>query len=577
MTATGEVVSGIVVMRQGQNALDVIDRVKAKIRDIEPGLPSGVKIVPIYDRSDLIHRAIDNLKSTLVEVIVTVAFVIFLFLWHIPSAIIPMITIPVAVLLAFIPFRLMGLTANIMSLGGIAIAIGTMVDAAIVVVEQTHKKLEEWEQNGRKRDYRTVVIDAVKQVAGPSFFAMLVIAVSFLPVLTLEGEEGRLFKPLAYTKTLSMFVAALLAITLDPALRLFFTNLRRYHFRPGWLCRITNTVLVGTIHSEEKHPISRVLIRVYQPVAEWALRWKWIVLSAALILVIGTIPLFMRLGSEFMPPLDEGAILYMPSTMPGISIAEAQQLLQNTDRILKQFPEVDRVLGKAGRAETSTDPAPLSMLETVIILHPKEKWRSVDTWYSSWAPEWAKGIFRRITPDRISSEKLINLMNDALQLPGLVNGWTMPIKGRIDMLTTGIRTPIGLKISGADLAVIEQIGSRIEALLPAVKGTRSAFAERTGSGYFLDFVWDREQLAFYGLNMEDAQAAVLNAIGGQTVTTTVEGRERYAVNVRYMRDFRTDLPSLERVLVTDPKGKRQIPVGQLSRDQADQRPFHDSQ
>ena len=298
----GEVVSGIVVMRQGQNALDVIDRVKAKIRDIEPGLPSGVKIVPIYDRSDLIHRAIDNLKSTLVEVIVTVAFVIFLFLWHIPSAIIPMITIPVAVLLAFIPFRLMGLTANIMSLGGIAIAIGTMVDAAIVVVEQTHKKLEEWEQNGRKRDYRTVVIDAVKQVAGPSFFAMLVIAVSFLPVLTLEGEEGRLFKPLAYTKTLSMFVAALLAITLDPALRLFFTNLRRYHFRPGWLCRITNTVLVGTIHSEEKHPISRVLIRVYQPVAEWALRWKWIVLSAALILVIGTVPLFLRLGSEFMPP-----------------------------------------------------------------------------------------------------------------------------------------------------------------------------------------------------------------------------------------------------------------------------------
>ena len=250
--------------------------------------------------------------------------------------------------------------------------------------------------------------------------------------------------------------------------------------------------------------------------------------------------------------------------MPGISIAEAQQLLQNTDRILKQFPEVDRVLGKAGRAETSTDPAPLSMLETVIILHPKEKWRSVDTWYSSWAPEWAKGIFRRITPDRISSEKLINLMNDALRLPGLVNGWTMPIKGRIDMLTTGIRTPIGLKISGADLAVIEQIGSRIEALLPAVKGTRSAFAERTGSGYFLDFVWDREQLAFYGLNMEDAQAAVLNAIGGQTVTTTVEGRERYAVNVRYMRDFRTDLPSLERVLVSDPKGKRQIPVGQLA-------------
>jgi len=560
----GEVVSGIVVMRQGQNALDVIDRVKAKIREIEPGLPPGVKIVPVYDRSELIHRAIDNLKSTLVEVIVTVAFVILLFLWHIPSAIIPMITIPIAVLLAFIPFRLMGLTANIMSLGGIAIAIGAMVDAAIVVVEQTHKRLEEWEQAGRKKDYRTVVIAAVKQVAGPSFFALLVIAVSFLPVLTLEGEEGRLFKPLAYTKTLSMFVAALLAITLDPALRLFFTHLHRYHFRPRWLCRVTNTVLAGTIRSEERHPISRLLIRIYQPVAEWTLRWKWIVIAAALMMIIGTVPVFMRLGSEFMPPLDEGAILYMPSTMPGISIAEARRLLQNTDRILSQFPEVDRVLGKAGRAETSTDPAPLSMLETVIILHPKEKWRSVDTWYSSWAPEWAKVILRRFTPDRISPEKLIGLMNDAVRIPGLVNGWTMPIKGRIDMLSTGIRTPIGLKISGADLGVIEEIGSQIEALLPAVEGTRSAFAERTGSGFFLDFEWDREQLAFFGLGLEEAQAAVLNAIGGQTVTTTVEGRERYSVNVRYLQDFRTDLPSLERVLVADPTGKRQIPVGQLA-------------
>ncbi|MDQ1333290.1 MAG: copper/silver efflux system protein [Thermodesulfobacteriota bacterium] len=564
LDGNGEVVSGIVVMRQGQNALDVIDRVKAKIREIEPGLPAGVKIVPIYDRSDLIHRAIDNLKSTLAEVIVTVSFVILLFLWHIPSSIIPMITIPIAVLLAFIPFRLMGLTANIMSLGGIAIAIGTMVDAAIVVVEQTHKKLEEWEQSGRKKEYRTVIIDAIKQVAGPSFFAMLVIAVSFLPILTLEGEEGRLFKPLAYTKTLSMFVAALLAITLDPALRLFFTHLNRYHFRPRWLCRVTNAVVVGTIHSEEKHPVSRVLIRIYQPVAEWTLRWKWIVLTGALMLVIGTVPLFLRLGSEFMPPLDEGAILYMPSTMPGISIAEAQRVLQATDRIIRQFPEVDRVLGKAGRAETSTDPAPLSMLETVIVLHPKEKWRSVDTWYSSWAPEWAKVILRRFTPDRISSERLISLMNDALRLPGLVNGWTMPIKGRIDMLTTGIRTPVGLKISGADLAVIEEIGSKIEALLPAVEGTRSAFAERTGSGYFLDVEWDREQLAFFGFSMDDAQAAVLNAIGGETVTTTVEGRERYSVNVRYMRDFRTDLRSLERVLVADPKGERQIPIGQLA-------------
>lgn len=564
LDGTGEVVSGIVVMRQGQNALDVIDRVKAKIREIEPGLPAGVKLVPIYDRSGLILRAIDNLKSTLVEIIITVALVILLFLRHIPSAIIPMITIPIAVLLAFIPFRLLGLTANIMSLGGIAIAIGAMVDAAIVVVEQTHKKLEEWEQQGRKEDYRTVVVNAVKQVAGPSFFAMLVMAVSFLPVLTLEAQEGRLFKPLAYTKTLSMLIAAVLVITLDPALRLFLTRLRRYDFQPRWLCRVANSVVVGTIHAEEKHPFSRVLIRFYQPVAEWTLRWKKIVLAAVLVLMIGTIPAFLRLGSEFMPPLDEGSILYMPSTMPGISIAEAQRLLQETDRIIRQFPEVDRVLGKAGRAETSTDPAPLSMMETVITLHPRTKWRSVNTWYSSWAPEWAKVVFRRFTPDRLSTEKLISLMNEALALPGLANGWTMPIKGRIDMLTTGIRTPVGLKISGSDLTVIEKIGTQIEALLPAVSGTRSVFAERTGSGYFLDFEWNREQLAFFGLSMDEAQTAVQNAIGGETVSTTVEGRERYSVNVRYHRDFRTDLDSLARVLVSDSTGQRQISIGQLA-------------
>ena len=308
---------------------------RQKSAEITPGLPAGVTVVPIYDRSALILRAIDNLKSTLIEVILTVALVIFLFLWHIPSAVIPVITIPIAVLLAFIPFRLMGLTANIMSIGGIAIAIGAMVDAAIVVVEQTHKKLEEWEQNGRREDYRTVVVSAIKQVAGPSFFAMLVIAVSFLPVLTLEAQEGRLFKPLAYTKTLSMFIAALLAITLDPALRMFFTRVRNFDFRPRWLCRTTNAVLVGTIHSEDKHPISRVLIRLYQPVAEWSLRWKWAVIASALVLVIVTIPVFQKLGSEFMPPLDEGAILYMPSTLPGISIAEAQKLLQATDRIIK--------------------------------------------------------------------------------------------------------------------------------------------------------------------------------------------------------------------------------------------------
>jgi Cu(I)/Ag(I) efflux system membrane protein CusA/SilA len=560
----GDVVSGIVIMRHGQNALDVIGRVKAKIKEIEPGLPPGVKILPVYDRSDLILRSIDNLKSTVTEVLITVALVVFLFLWHVPSALIPVITLPVVILLSFIPFRMLGVTANIMSLGGIAIAIGAMVDAAIVVVEQTHKNLEQWDRDGRREDYRSVVIRAIKQVAGPSFFALLVIAVSFLPILTLEAEEGRMFRPLAYTKNLAMILAAIMAITLDPALRLLFTHMKNFDFRPRWLCRAANTVFVGSIRSEDRHPISRFLISLYEPVATWSLRWKWLVIAASLAMMIATVPIFFKLGSEFMPPLEEGSILYMPTTMPGISITEAQKVLQVTDRIIKQFPEVDRVLGKAGRAETSTDPAPLSMLETVIILKPKSEWRRTSTWYSSWAPEWAKAVFRHITPDHIPQEQLISQMNDALSIPGLSNAWTMPIKGRIDMLSTGMRTPVGLKISGADLDTIEEIGARVESILPAVKGTRSVFAERTGSGYFLDFEWNREELARYNLSVEEAQAVIEKAIGGENVTTTVEGRERYPVNVRYLRDFRADLGALGRVLVPASGGQRQIPLSQLA-------------
>ncbi len=564
LNGTGEVVSGIVVMRQGMNALEVIEDVKGKLREIEPGLPEGVEIVPVYDRSELIHRSIDTLKRTLIEVIVTVVLIILLFLWHIPSALIPVITIPFAVLISFIPFRMMGITANIMSLGGIAIAIGTMVDAAIVVVEQTHKKLEEWQRSDRKEDYRAVVIRAIKQVAGPSFFALLVIAVSFLPVLTLEAEEGRLFRPLAYTKTLAMVVAALLAITLDPALRVFVTHLKNFHFRPRWLSRTANAVLVGTIHSEDRHPVSRILIRLYQPVAAWTLRRKWIVIGAALVLVLATIPVYLQLGSEFMPPLDEESLFYMPTTMPGISVTEAQKLLQVTDRIIKRFPEVEHVLGKAGRAETSTDPAPLSMLETVITLRPKSEWRRKETWYSSWAPEWLRSILRRLTPDRISTDELIAEMNDALNIPGLTNSWTMPIKGRIDMLTTGIRTPVGLKISGADLGVIEEIGIRVESLLQDMEGTRSVFAERTGGGYFLDITWDREELARYGLSIAEAQEVVAKALGGENVTVTVEGRERYPVNIRYLRDFRSDFGAIGRILVPAADGKQQIPLAQLA-------------
>ncbi|MGA2185210.1 MAG: CusA/CzcA family heavy metal efflux RND transporter [Bryobacteraceae bacterium] len=561
---TGDTVSGIVIMRQGENALAVIDRVKEKIREIEPGLPSGVKIVSAYDRSELIHRSIDNLTDTLIEEIVIVSLVILIFLWHIPSAIIPVVTIPVAIVLSFIPMQAMGLTSNIMSLGGIAIAIGAMVDAAIVVVEQTHKQLEEWERGGRKEDYHRVVIDAVKSVGGPSFFALLVIAVSFLPVLTLEAQEGRLFKPLAYTKTFSMIVAAVLAITLDPAMRLLFTHMQNFSFRPRWLARVTSAVLVGKIHSEENHPISRILIRVYEPVCAWCLRWKWAVIVGAVALVALTVPVYQKLGSEFMPPLDEGSLLFMPSTLPGISLDGAQRLMQVQDRLIRQFPEVESVLGKAGRAETSTDPAPLSMMETIIVLKPQSEWPKTATWYSRWAPHWLLPALRRITPDHISTDALINSMDEALRLPGASNAWTMPVRNRIDMLTTGIRTPVGIKIFGADINAIEKIGTEIERALPAVHGTRNVFAERTGGGYFLDFDWNRDALARYGLTIEDAQGVLMSAVGGENVTTTVEGRERYPVNVRYQRGYRSDIGSLNRMLVPVMNGQTQVPVSELA-------------
>ena len=562
----GDVVSGIIVMRQGENALDTIERVKAKIKDLEPGLPPGVKIVTAYDRSDLILRSIANLKGTLTEEMVIVALVIFVFLWHIPSSIIPVFTIPIAIIIAFIPMKMMGVSANIMSLGGIAIAIGAMVDAAIVVVEQTHKHLEEWQRTGRKKDYHRVVIDAVKEVGGPSFFALLVIAVAFLPVLTLEAQEGRLFKPLAYTKNFSMIIAAVLAITLDPAMRLLFTHMDNFQFRPLWLARVVNAVLVGKIHSEENHPISRVLMRLYDPVCRWSLRWKYFVIAGAIAIVVITIPIYEKLGSEFMPPLDEGTLLYMPSTMPGISVAEAQKLMQVQDRIIKQFPEVLTVMGKSGRAETSTAPAPFSMMETIIVLKPQDQWRKVDTWYSgwTWAPRWLKAIFGHITPEHVSSEQLVDEMNAALAMPGVSNAWTMPIKARIDMLTTGVRTPVGIKVYGSDLNQIEQIGTVIEGILPKVRGTRNVFAERTGGGYFLDFDWKRDEMARYGLSMEDVQGVLMSAVGGENVTTTIEGRERYSVSVRYFRDFRSDINQLSRVLVPVMDGKTQIPVSQLA-------------
>jgi Cu(I)/Ag(I) efflux system membrane protein CusA/SilA len=403
----------------------------------------------------------------------------------------------------------------------------------------------------------------VKEVAGPTFFALLVIAISFLPVLTLQGQEGRMFRPLAYTKTLAMIVAAILAITLDPALRLLLTRVKRFDFQPAWACRLTNALLVGRIRQEEKNPISNLLMRLYEPAVRWTLRSKWIVLAGAALLIAVTVPVFLALGSEFMPPMDEGAILYMPTAMPGISIAQAKRVLQATDLVLKEFPEVDQVLGKAGRAETATDPAPLSMLETVITLKPRSQWRKVDTWYSSWAPEWAKRVLRHITPDTISTEELISEMDAAIKVPGLRNAWTMPIKGRIDMLTSGIRTPVGLKISGDDPKTIEEIGKQVQAILPTVPGTRGVFAERTNEGYFLDVRWQREQLARYGISMQKAEEVLNNSIGGDNVSTVYVGAERYPVNVRYMRDFRSDVDSISHILVPG-AGQRQAPIGELA-------------
>jgi Cu(I)/Ag(I) efflux system membrane protein CusA/SilA len=559
----GDVVGGVVIMRQGENALKVIERVKARLDEIRPALPSGVKVVTTYDRSDLILRSIDTIEHTLIEEISIVSIVILIFLWHIPSALIPILTIPITVLISFIPMKLVGVTSNIMSLGGIAIAIGAMVDAAIVVVEQTHKKLEEWDAQGRKRDYHEVVVEAVKEVGGASFFALLVIAVSFTPIFALEAQEGRLFKPLAFTKTFCMAIAAVLAITLDPAMRLLLTHPNSFDFRPRFLARMVNAVLLGKIHSEEKHPISHLLMKVYHPVAEMALRFRWAVIPAAVAIVVVTVPVFNRLGSEFMPPLNEGTLLYMPTTLPGISVTEAQRLLQIQDRVLRSFPEVERVFGKAGRAETSTDPAPLSMTETTVVLKPEDQWRPEQRWYSPWAPEWLKRILRHTWPDHISQDELVDEMDQALRIPGTTNAWTMPIRNRIDMLTTGVRTPVGVKVFGADLNKIQTLGEEIERVLAQVPGTRSVYAERTSGGYFLDFDLKREELARYGLTVDDVQGYITSAVGGEDVTTTIEGRERYGVNVRYFRDFRSNVDALERVLVATPSGA-QIPMAQLA-------------
>jgi Cu(I)/Ag(I) efflux system membrane protein CusA/SilA len=561
----GDVVGGIVVMREGENALNVIERVKAKLRELEGSLPKGVEIVTTYDRSDLIERAIHTVEDKLIEEIIIVSIIILIFLWHFPSSIIPIITIPISVALAFIPMKLLGLNANLMSLAGITLSIGVLVDGAIVEVENAYNKIHHWIEGGKEGDFHRVRLEALLEVGPGVFFSLLVIAVAFLPVFTLVDQEGRLFRPLAFSKNFAMAIAAVLAVTLDPALRMLFARVEPFTFRPRFLAWIATKLFVGTYYAEERHPISKLLHRLYEAPCRFLVRHAKLTVAGAVLVVLTAIPAYLQLGSEFMPPLREGTILFMPSSVePGMSVAEAQKTLQLQDKILMTFPEVERVFGKAGRADTSTDPAPLSMMETTVVLKPESEWQVKPRWYSSWAPEWLKRLLRPFWSDRITEQELESQMNAALQLPGISNAWTMPVKGRLDMLSTGIRTPIGIKIMGRDLAVIERIARETEAAVAKLPATRSAYAERVAGGYFLDFVLKREQLARYGLSVDDANMMVMTAVGGDNQSTTVEGRERYGINVRYARAYREDLQALKRVLLPLPSGQGQIPMSEIA-------------
>jgi Cu(I)/Ag(I) efflux system membrane protein CusA/SilA len=527
----GEIAGGIVVVRFGENVLNVIDSVKEKLKnDIEPSLPKGVKIVTTYDRSDLIHRSIDTLKNEIIKLSIAVGVVCIVFLFHLPSALVVILTLPFAIIISFICMYYIGVTSNIMSLGGIAIAIGAMVDASIIMVENAHKKLEEAEHSTQYAVRRIdIIIEAAKEVGPSLFFSLLVITVGFLPIFTLQAQAGRLFKPLAYTKTFAMLFSSFLAITLTPVLMTLFIR--------------------GKIRPEEKNPVSLILHKLYEPIAQFALRFKKTVIILALIIMALTAYPFIKLGSEFMPPLYEGTLFFMPVTVPGASVSEVSKLLQIQDKILKDIPEVAQVFGKAGRAETATDPAPLEMFETVVNLKPEQKWRKVKTWYSAWAPEWLKPILSNFWPDRVSVEELKNEMNDALTIPGVANSFTMPIKARIDMLATGIRTPVGVKVLGPKIDMIEKISIDVENAIKKIPGTRSAYAERVTTGYFLDIKPRREEIARYGLSIDDVNDIIASTLGGMNLTTTVEGRERYPVNVRYSRELRNDIDKIKHILI----------------------------
>lgn len=551
----GDTVGGIIVMRHGEDTPAVIKRVKERIQEIKPTLPEGVKIVPVYDRADLIDRAIETLKGSLIEEIVIVSLVILLFLWHAPSAIIPIITIPISVLLAFIPLYLLGQSTNIMSLAGIAISIGVLVDGAIVEVENAYRKIQKWQEGGKKEDFHQVRLQALLEVGPSVFFSLLVIAVAFIPVFTLVDQEGRLFRPLALSKNLTMAIAAILAITLDPAMRMLFARSDPFKGRWPWLNKIADSLLIGKYHSEERHPISRRLFRIYEPAVHWVLQHRKTTLVLAGLLTLSIIPGFKLLGSEFMPTLHEGILLYMPTALPGMSIPEGQRLIQKQDAILKSFPEVKSVFGKAGRADTSTDTAPVSMVETTILLMPKEEWRKIRRWYS-WAPDFLTAPLKRIWPETISEEQLVDEMNEKLNFPGMPNIWTMPIKNRIDMLSTGIRSTLGIKVFGPDLKEIEKVGQDIERALRGMRGARTVVAERAASGFFLDVDFNRRALATYGLSLAEAQNLAMAAIGGENVSTSLSGRERYPIQVRYGRGYREDSESIKRLLITTPTGSQ---------------------
>ena len=517
----GETVGGIIVIRYGENALAVIERVKERLAELKKSLPDDVTIDVAYDRSGLINRAIDNLSNKLIEESIIVALVIIAFLLHVRSSFVAIFTLPTAVLISFLIMRLQGINANIMSLGGIAIAIGAMVDASIVMVENaaTHLSSEQDKPLKERRQHWATILESAKEVGPSIFYSLVVITISFLPVFTLEQQEGRMFRPLAFTKTYAMAGAAILAVTIVPVLIGYFVR--------------------GKIRKEEENPITRLLVKIYHPIVDFVMKRRWWVMAAALIIVLVTIIPFSKLGSEFMPPLYEGDLLYMPTTLPGISITKARELLQQTDKIIKSFPEVESVFGKIGRAETATDPAPLTMIETTIRLKPLEEWR-----------------------EGMTPEKLVEEMNSAIQIPGLTNAWTMPIKTRIDMLSTGIKTPVGIKIAGPDLNVLQDLGKQVEELMKTVPGTRSAYAERSVGGNYIDFVIDREAIARYGLTVADVQDVFMSAIGGMNITKTVEGLERYPVNLRYARDYRENIEAIKRVLVPISMGGN-VPLEQL--------------